>query len=447
MGQLLYPQDINAVAILQKLVDIGVDSVKIEGRFRDAQTTARIVGEFRNAIDKISSDAVDEEQHYAGWLSGAIPVKSMFHKLNPRLKYKKPIFATELTPLNDGATITFKFDERTLKKIELLDNLGRQYLFPCSACNPIEMTVSEAVKVLKSKLHFKILEIASNTEASSMVLVDPIELLTVSKSLNQKCEGKLIAKPLPSKLPVPTVDDFMQLDSSLDMKYLKDVGYRNFIFDITSPEEANAALNLEGSVGTIIYRLPLLDFNGRFENVLLKLKGKPVMITRMSQLMYRELFSTVLADYTLNIWNSEALGVLKEFGVESFTANPELSFDDNKKIADAVRLPMNMISVGRIPLGYTRACFGEINLCDGNCGASSFELKNITKGYSLRVACNNAFGCRTILPLSIGMTSVAGDCRRRFILSQLNREERRLILSGRLDEVSRISSIYGRSVL
>lgn len=158
------------------------------------------------------------------------------------------------------------------------------------------------------------------------------------------------------------------------MSDLKRLGYSNFIFDITSLEEFKKVREEPDTECSIIYRLPLLDFSGWSEELLPELNEEDVMITRISQLTYKDRynFKRMFADYTLNVWNSEALNILKNFGVSMFTAHPEISFSDSENISNKVGIPLELIYVGKIPLGYTRACFGELNLCDKHCGKSCF---------------------------------------------------------------------------
>ena len=438
MGQFLYPQDIDAETIVEELMITGINSLKLEGRFRDSATTSSAIKRFRRAIDGLAAqNPTSTREAYLSYLGNEVPVKSMFHVLNPRVSlheesstrfgehdflakknqreeaevvftggrvdaennfYIKTIFHEKLSPSNDGAWGTFSFKAGVLEKLEVFDNLGRQFTHELPAKNLTETTPVALVGLLKNSLSFKLREVSSNVPEFFRVKVNRLAFMSAIQKLNDACE--IVPRSQVNRVVVPVAEDYIRLGELSVMRYLKARGYRKFIFDVTSEEDLREVLSEDEFV---VYRLPLLDFSGRQESVLAHLRNKVVMITRPMHLLYIEKygFKKVFADYTLNIWNSKSLGILKNFGVEMLVAHPELALEESENIAQAFGIQTGVTYAGRIPLGYTRACFKEMNLCGRRCDRSFFELENVTKEYKLQIRCNERLGCRALVPSAI----------------------------------------------
>ena len=82
IGQFMYPQDINAVSYLKALEDIGVKSVKIEGRLRSAEEIREVVRKFKSS----TCSKFEYNENYVGYLGNGLPVKGMLYSVNPRTK-------------------------------------------------------------------------------------------------------------------------------------------------------------------------------------------------------------------------------------------------------------------------------------------------------------------------------------------------------------------------
>ena len=484
VGQFLYPQDIDACSVVKELIVAGVNSIKLEGRFRDSVMISSAVKRFRKAIDNLEAK---NDKSYLGYLGNEVPVKSMFHVLNPRVSlnqkfatsfgendfvamfnqngaaaitfgtkvdsyescfYLKTIFHEKLSTDNDSAWASLTFKETVLDKIDVFDNLGRQFAFTLPQQDLIKTTPKNIVTDLKDSLIFKLFEIFSNAPEFSSVKINQSAFKDILRKLNDTCN--VVSKPPRDCFVVPTTEDYILLNSYSIMQYLKKIGYRNFIFDMTSVEDSEKIMSENFADDSIIYRLPLFDFADCQKNLLPRLRNKNVMITRLIHLLYKEKYSfkKMFADYTLNIWNSKALSVLKSFGVEMFVAHPELSLAESTSLVKNTNVSLAIVYAGRIPLGYTRACFKEMNLCDGNCRHSVFKLENVTKGYTLQILCNGKLNCRTIFPSTVSIAAAAPNtCKKIYNFSQLNYNEIRALLSGKLNELSQVGTSYGRSVL
>ena len=127
----------------------------------------------------------------------------------------------------------------------------------------------------------------------------------------------------------------------------------------------------------VIYKLPMFNWKG-FDLIesYKYLENKEVMFTRLSQIYITKdiKFKKKYADYTIYVWNHEALTYLKNNDIDEFTGSPELSYELNKKIYS--NNDFQMIIAGKMPLVYTRGCFGHILGC-GSCLNSKQKYKSI----------------------------------------------------------------------
>ena len=489
IGHLLYPQDIDASHIVDQLIAVGVDSIKIEGRFRDSEQTGMIVKCFRNAINNPRGLAsLSECKQYVGYLHGEIPVKSMLNYLNPRTKldehaieaygdndfyatidtnktihvangalcankekgyYIKTIIPYTLRSSNDAVTVSFEFRSGVLFKIDLIDNLGSLTSYRTLTQNLSVITFQEIVEILRQRALFPLGEIISNTSEQASVKVCIASFYGIIKKMNEHFEGIICARPEVSMMNAPGSKDYIQIDRATTLAYFKERGYRNYVFDITSKQELEAVILGETDQDTIIYKLPVLDFTDGLKYILPLLENRTVLISRLSHLLYTNKyhFKNVIADYTLNLWNSTSLSIVKKHGISMFTAHPEVSLKESAAMSEKADVPLSVIYMGRIPIGYTRACFGELKLCDKQCSHTSFQVENMTKKYLITVACNNSFGYRTLLYDSISIAyGSTHEYLRRYIFSGLCEKTISDIISGNGSKLQS-HTIYGRNVL
>jgi len=468
-GQLLYPQDIDVNRMVKSLATIGINSIKIEGRFRNSKQIASVVSTFRKAIDDdLFLPKEETDKIYEGYFGDKVPVEGMLGTLNPRTKlldnkalkygkndflavaqtegtvtvktgdtidiglsekkYIKTIFSKPLSEYNDGGALSLTFEDGVLEKVNCIDNVGNQFNYLLDGSNLQVTTVSTITATVFGNIDFKIIELTSNEPEYAEVYCDNNRLLKIVETLNAIV--KQVPRPQLHSIDLPSNKDIMQITTVKTMQMLKRNGFHNFIFNITSIRELEKAILFEEKNDSIIYKIPLLDFNHKMETLLTYLKGKRIMVSRWSQLLLKDIydFKEIYADYTLNVWNSEAVSVLSNFGVIMFTAHPEMSLPENVLLAKKNSIPLAVIYVGRVPIGFTRACFSEIGLCSKECGNTSFELENSTKKYRIKILCNNDMGYRTITTSVINAAyGKMGECKRIFDLSQMTDEEMQLI--------------------
>lgn len=458
LGQFMYPRDIDLSPVAAQLSDIGIDSLKIEGRLRNAQEIAQVVRSFRAALGGEKAEA-----RYLGWLGGKLPVKGMFSSVNPRLKFSgesaesygghdlvysespaplihagnkgcadRYLFTSFCQPLKRGCvniSIKLMFRERTLEKLDFINTFGERKLFSLRGENPVSMTVKAAAEHIRSNVNFPIYELLADVPEKETVRLDLGELDEILARINALCgeqdSGFAEAAPFsdqPSEITAQT-------DRAADIPLLRARGVKRIVFELSALAELERALAADE--GDIVYKLPPADFTGKLCEMLPLLRGKPVMASRVSQLLLAEEFefSELIADYTLNIWNSSAAALIKSLGVTGMTAHPELSAEESLEVANSAGLALSVIRKGKVPLGFMRGCWGESGVCKKDCRGIS-TLDNVTKGYSVLISCGGEFGFRKLFRTGVDVTCRCPEAaEKRYILTGMTDGERAELFS------------------
>ena len=144
----------------------------------------------------------------------------------------------------------------------------------------------------------------------------------------------------------------------------------------------------------IIYKLPLFNWKSeKLDEYIKLLENKEIMFTRFSQIYLCKSmrFKKKLIDYTVYVWNKKTLKYLIDNGIEEFTLSPELSYERNKLIFNDIS--NQAIIAGRLPLVYTRNCFGHLFGCKNciNNQSKLKEIKNEDKNLDFEIYCNDDY--------------------------------------------------------
>jgi collagenase-like PrtC family protease len=345
-GQFFYPQDINAISILPQLTQAGVQSIKIEGRSRPVEEISKIVQQFRAALN----NPTPLPPSYAGYLQNDIPVKGMFHVVNPR-------------------TAQYLKDDTTeIKK--------------------------------------------PGVEKDTLSFLDTIRGVSLGKNPHQSANKS-------SDFLFHLMDGIDKNHCILETDRLRDIcvfsqqGYHRFIFACSDLLEIEKAKTLCSPEIEVTYKLPILDFTQKLENILIALEGEAIMVTRLSHLysIRDHFFKAILADYSLNLWNTPGTQWVQDHGVQHGTVHPEAIGVHTRSLFPGEQV----IVVGKLPLAHTRACFQEIGLCPGSCTESIFDAQNVLKHYTIEVYCHKDLAYRTIRsadPIVMDTTDFVWEDRR-----------------------------------
>ncbi|MFZ5989159.1 MAG: DUF3656 domain-containing U32 family peptidase [Bacillota bacterium] len=111
-----------------------------------------------------------------------------------------------------------------------------------------------------------------------------------------------------------------------------------------------------------------------------------LIIGNLGSLEYARAYSgiSIMGDYSLNIFNSSSMGVLKDLGFNGVTLSPELNLNQIKALKEIPGLTKEVMVYGRIPLMTSEYCpvgsvagnFGENSKCSAVCSKGDFTLKD-----------------------------------------------------------------------
>lgn len=428
IGQFFYPRDIDAVLCLNELERIGVCSAKIEGRMRPTEEITQVVASIKANIDIGNG--------YVGYLGNSLPVKNMFAEVNGRTKsrsindvklschdlciskrekhlsycngnenthyeeqeFVKCVYSNPLQHNQTNISLRLITSGTCVQKIDFINTNGERKVFELSITSNISSkhTIDWIYKFIIGNINNNIYEFTSNSSSLESVHINLEELQKILNEINQNYYRKFYDIVYENQFSI-TYDDFIETQYAQAIVDFKEKGFKKFIYNVTGITELKKVLKLFRNDNHIIYKIPSVDFNDQVNRIFSLLKNKRIMISKMSQVLYlNELcYSEVIGNYTLNIFNKATAQFLKCKGISSVVCNPELSFQRNMEIINEFFDQSLIITFGKFPIASTRACFSEIKFCTHNC-KESFNTVNSSKGYSLKVCCDNELGVRNI---------------------------------------------------
>ena len=470
IGELMYPRDMEIGKQIRDLQEIGIHSIKIEGRLR---AIPEVVEAVRNAKKDCLNDG------YAAYLSkeSTFPVFGMLNSVNSRIRYSEErtenytehdllygfnsycwgddvkdsrqyfyIKTTYRRPLADGVNIAIKlkYENRTLRTIRYLNPNGEKSLLSVPSDSAVYMTVSELCEIINKQIKYPIYELISEVPDLAQVSVNIDAVMHHCEEINRECgqyEGIILA----DNVVLVDRNDMIQTDKVDDIIRFAKRGYRRFIFEITSEMSLKQACALSRD---IIYRLPLFEQGVDMDAIIRKLSGKKIMITQLAQLKFlkKNLFRSVSADYSVNCWNEPALLFLKNAGVTSVAIHPEMALSFAIRLMEKCGIKPIVMKIGRIPIGYTRACFRELGICDQK-HKNSIRLTNINKGYNIEVHCTGPSNFKPVYRAGTDIAIKSNEvCDNRIIISQLSSELKSSFLKFEPVEIQSPNYIYRRNV-
>lgn len=468
-GQLMYPRDLEIGNHIKLLEQIGVTSAKIEGRLRPES-------EIKHIIETVKSDSITES--YSSYLSGTLPVKGMFRSVNPRVRYTKEfsdrytgndlllhngryVYGNEVNdhskchyiktlyhrPITDGVNISvkLKYEERTLKTVSFINTFGEKKLISVNNRNTEKIKAYELCSMMLKSLQYNVYELISEVPDLETVYADIDAVHNICVSINEQCRSEYHEVRGKNTIFADRSAFIIQTNKAADIIDFSNGGYENFIFEIESEEELEKVLPLTQS---IVYKLPILDFKGTVDQAVRKLAGKNVMLTKISQLMLLKKyhFKNVTVDYSVNCWNEQSIALLKKYGASEVTIHPELELNYSIKTIEKNGLTPCVIIAGNIPLGFSRACFSELNICNHTCN-ETIRMKNISKGYEVFVDCSNDYGFRTLYRDGTDVAfSCEGTFKKRILISHFSEKLKNEFLKNDVITINNPNYLYRRSV-
>lgn len=429
-GHFLYVPDLDCTAMLNKLDDIGIDCIKLEGRRRHTK-------ELSNIVDDIRSSNYKKEQN--GYIYGEkIKDNKLYEKINTRIK---PICnIKELTNIT-SYDVFIKYEneipqELLNKNFENIDNENIYYVFSEYKKDfkfdrkniSIDLTISgdiiESALYVNSKGEGKTInDIKENDYITFEIekFIDDINKLgedinlyklkyirnkkntykiskrlynEILKYISNDNKNKIINKTIMNK-DFKIKNLLVETDNIDYAIRLKEISSIKIIYNIATIENLKKIKEIVNVLGdNVIYKLPLFNFKSIDLNEYYKiLENKSVMFTRPSQLYETKniTFDKKYIDYTIYVWNTETIKFLKEYKIDEITASPELCYEKNREILREQNI--QYIIAGKLPLVYTRQCFSHLfgcNDCEKN-RAKVKEIVNLDKNIKFKIICKQDY--------------------------------------------------------
>lgn len=352
---------------------------------------------------------------------------------------------------NTSVNVSLKtmFDNCELNKIDFINTFGERKQFLLFNKHLRTVKSGEVCMYIRNELLYNAYEIISEMPENEVVFVDLEALDTVIKKINDICSKHTNrSEKSINNIKVYSDEAVIRTDSYNEVLWCCENGFKKFIYEIKRISDLKELIKGVLPDAEVVYRLPVLDFNNKTDEILEILQGKRIMISKMSQLLLlsNRHFKRIEADYTVNAWNSDALKYLAQHGVTEITVHPELSMDYAVREIIANGMIPSMIAYGRIPLGYTRACFKELGICDKKCD-SCIYLENISKGYTIEICCDNDFGVRTVFRsgTDVGVCNIQ-QTRCIYSLIGLNKKEKSYVVEHKEIPVYDCNKIHRRNV-
>lgn len=405
-------KDLSLIPYLNELKEMGVASLKIEGRMKRpeyvaAATTACrqmldkgfVDKDISTALEKVFSRSGFTDGYYKGKLgrdmfgirtkddvTAADTVFASLHELyrNDRqsiavygqaeIKENKSITLT----VNDGEnTVTVSGDvpekaiNRSMDKTAVLEKLnktgGTPYFF-----ENLSVNIDEGLMVRVSSLNALRREALEKLSALRAKLPE----ITPDYSILENKKAYSIAKPLKTVIRLDNINQFTEKAGECDL----------VLIPINTdpeklPEGVRLAVELPRGISNEKYILSRLS----------AFKEKGIDLAFCSTLAATELarkaeFKTV-SHYGYNIYNSASAEYHKEQENLAVVLSPELLLSDAKAINSAI--PKGIISYGRLPLMLTRNCPIRNGLSCAECGRN--EILTDRKSTQFPVRCQNGY--------------------------------------------------------
>ena len=429
-GHFLYVPDLDCTSMIEKLKKVDIDCIKLEGRRRNKT-------ELSNVIDSIKDNNFVKEQN--GYIYGEkVTVNKLYEKINKRIrpicnitkfkniskydvfiKYSENV-PEELISTNfekydkkdlyyvyseykrefkfdkNNIAIDLNIDKETITNVLYINSKGEGKKFDSNENESymlfdLEKFIQDIQGINKSINLYKIKYIRNEDniyKISSKLykeILDYIKDDNIEKKVN--CE-KISENNKINKLFVETD----KLEYAMELIKIPSI---KIIYNIATIENLEKIKSIVDILqGHVIYKLPLFNFKSlNLEKYYKVLENKQVMLTRPSQLFEtKEInFEKKYIDYTIYVWNTETVNLLKEYNIEEFTASPELSYEKNEEILTGQNI--QYIIAGKMPLVYTRQCFSHLFECD-NCQNSREKIKeiiNIDKNIKFKIICKKDY--------------------------------------------------------
>lgn len=417
------------VDYLRDMESIGVKCVKLEGRMKRPEYAAVVTGIYSRAIRsgknpsaedmKALHDAFSRNGFTDGYYSGK-KGPAMFGVRDEREKSSEALFAAAKRAYlkNEFQRVPVRFAAMVKAdvpvRIAAQDDLGNVALVDGPVPQPAfhkELTkVSLQTQLyktggtpficdgVKSEVDPGLsLSVAAINEMRRTALADLVEKRSV---LKPRSEGEFIpGYRLLNREEAPVITVSILKLSQLSKKLLELAPNTVYIpLEEFNPRDSMLAEFLSEPKINVAVTLPRIIHDNELHtiknmlNIAKKAGISDVLVGNLGHIiMCRTMGFEVRGDFGLNIYNSQALRLFKDFGLKSATLSFEMRLEQIRQISKP--LDSELIVYGRLPLMITENCI--VKCSTGLCNCTNFSGITDRNGFTFPVV--KAFGCRNIL--------------------------------------------------
>lgn len=371
---MLSPRDMALVRHLKELRDIGVSSLKIEGRLKRAEYVSAVVGVYRKYLDSFKEvekadmrelhDAFSRSGFTDGYFTGSLGDAMMSHK----------------NPGNENNTFTDEAKKRALPEANVRK-------IPVSISGTMRKGEPVRVSVFDDEGNF--------AEAIGEINADKAEHSPIGRQRFLSQLTKMGATPFEAKemyadidedaaVPIKEINSVRRealdalalmrsqrpkkrvIKASLIKKEVCRPGHElKFSAEVRTVEQGRAAaengIDLiyapQGVCEKLKEEFPNIEAVTRCEDIFREQKintGAAAISSNAALYHYRKSGIRLYGTHRLNIFNSESLENYR--GFELVTLSPELRLSEIEDIARHSDVPFELIGYGRIPLMLMKNC-------------------------------------------------------------------------------------------
>lgn len=381
-GYLLSPKDMCLVNNLNRLCDIGVNSLKIEGRLKRSEYVSAVVGIYRKCIDekRCATDSEFEELKNAfnrsgftdGYFAGNVGRNMMTYKNPSNISENK--FSEEAIKRCETNTEIKKIPVSINAKLEigkpLMVTIGDFEGNSCSVSGEVCSEVARNRPIDAIRIEEQVKKMGQTpflTDKISVTVDDGIilpigEINAVRrKAVLELCEKRTALSERRTLKTNENIENIIPNEISLSAKVRNiqqaKVCIHKGIKRIYAPYSVICELSKTFDEVEFVQTMPPIDKEGKnecinsYDNILINSLGQTSNIEKK-----------YFADYRMNVFNSYSLNELK--GFSCVTLSPELTINEIKNIKKPV--DTEIIAYGRIPLMTFENCPVRANSrCEG----------------------------------------------------------------------------------
>lgn len=421
-GNYLYVPDMDCINLISKLD--GIDCLKLEGRRRNPKEIKQILNQINNGI---------KSKRNAGYLFGVnVKNNGLYEDINSRTKpFMK---AMELENINnddvcvlykDDKPIEFSTDYMNENVMYIFTELKKPYIInKKNLCIDLQISDKNVVQEIlymnykgdgntfygeeKNLVEFDLDKFIYNIEKmNSSINIYKIKYkrynskeILINKNTYKELFDYIINDCKINNTDISSNDlviseMYLETKNENVIEKFIDDPFIKIIYDIETVNKLKEIQKIVDKYSDrIIYKLPLFNWKSeKLDEYIKLLENKEIMFTRFSQIYLCKSmrFKKKLIDYTVYVWNKKTLKYLIDNGIEEFTLSPELSYERNKLIFNDIS--NQAIIAGRLPLVYTRNCFGHLFGCKNciNNQSKLKEIKNEDKNLDFEIYCNDDY--------------------------------------------------------